>query len=85
MAYSSSFLDIRNNNERQVEILDADNFSRYYSDLENNLKFEEREINQHITKPSQITNENETPLARKRKKEPTRLITEEEHKKQIDS
>jgi hypothetical protein len=46
MAYSSSFLDIRNNNEHQVKISKADNSSSNYLDLENNLKFEEREINQ---------------------------------------
>jgi hypothetical protein len=42
MAYSSSLLDIRNNNKHQREMKNADNSSSNYIDLENDLKFEER-------------------------------------------
>jgi hypothetical protein len=79
MAYSSSFLDFRNNNEHQQKDSDADNSSSNYLDLEINLKFEVREIIQRtITKPIQMINENEAPIARRKKKKSTRLITEEE-------
>jgi hypothetical protein len=80
MAYSSSFLDIRNNNKHQQKITSADNSSSNYLDSEENLKFEEWEIKQYtITDLVQITNKNETSIiARRKKKNLIKLITEEE-------
>jgi hypothetical protein len=78
MAYSSSFLDLRNNNNNQRTDLNADNSSSNYLDLENNLKFEEREIiHNALTRPIQ-RKKNDVQVAKRKKKKPIRSITEVE-------